>query len=549
MKNLLSTLKIVKALGKHKVKYIVAIVISAFSNASVSILLGFIFKNVIDGISNFDYSLYYKSLILLVSVVGILCIIDPITKYIYNVALESALADLRESIYNKLKKCKVEYLEQRHSADIISRATNDIDALRKAFKREFLSLVRVVIAGIGAIIVMFSQNIVIAIGFIAFGVISGYLVSKFSKPIRKKSKEIQQSKAKMTEYMLETLSGMKTTKMFNLEDEMKSSLDNKNEEITNLTIKRGKFFALLYSANTALRWINRTGVLIIGGYLAIRGTIAPGTLVLFARLQTQASYMFVAFGNFISRLQSSYVAYQRIEEILMIEDEKIVNRNDSIKTKENEKDIGEIVFDNVSFSYTNNIKVLKNLSFKIKKNEFYALTGESGAGKSTIIKLLLGLYDIKEGSISIKGKELHEYSLKELRALITYVPQDAYLFDGTIKSNLLCAKFNATDTELGEALKNANAYKFVSKLEDQINTAVGEGGSKLSGGQRQRIAIARAMLKNAPIILLDEATSALDSKTEEKVNKAIKQLMKNRTSIVIAHRKSTIKNADEIITI
>jgi len=546
MKNLFSTLKIINALGRYKGKYLFAIVISALSNAGVSILIGFIFKNVIDGISNLDYSLYYRSLIYLAILIILLCIINPIVKYIYNVALESALAELRVSIYNSLKKCKVKYLEQSHSADIISRATNDIDALRKAFKREFLSLVGVVISGIGAIIVMFTQNITIAIGFITFGVISGYFVSKFAKPIHEKSKEIQQSKAKMTEYMLETLSGMKTTKIFNLEEEMKLSLESKNKEITSLTIKRGKFFALLYSANTALRWINRTGVLIIGGYLAIRGIIAPGTLVLFAKLQTQASYMFVAFGKFISKLQSSYVSYQRIEEILVLEQEKIVSKNDFVK------DIiitNEIVFNKVSFSYINNTKVLDNLSFSIEKNKFYALTGESGAGKSTIIKLLLGLYNIDKGNIFIRGKELHEYSLKELRDLVTYVPQDAYLFDGTIKTNLLYAKEDAKDDELNRVLKDANALEFVNEFEDGINHNVGEGGKKLSGGQRQRIAIARAMLKKAPIILLDEATSALDSITEDSVNKAIKKLMENKTSIVVAHRKSTIKNADKVIVI
>jgi ABC-type multidrug transport system fused ATPase/permease subunit len=254
--------------------------------------------------------------------------------------------------------------------------------------------------------------------------------------------------------------------------------------------------------------------------------------------------LFNQLGNFVVQSQSSLVGVNRIFELLNMPPEKEEYNLAGTYTGSN-----IIEIQNLSFNYKDRDNVINNLSLSVEKNSKIAFVGLSGGGKSTIIKLLLGFYPIETGNIFINNRSISEYKLMELRNMIAYVPQDAYLFEGTIEENIRYGKLTASSDEIIAAAKLANAHEFILEQTEGYNTKIGEKGAKLSGGQRQRIAIARALLKDAPILLLDEATSALDTESEELVQKALDNLMRGRTTITIAHRLSTIKSSDEIYVI
>ena len=277
------------------------------------------------------------------------------------------------------------------------------------------------------------------------------------------------------------------------------------------------------------------------------GSISLGTVTAIVMLQGSVSMMFRQLGTFSAALQQSLSGVSRICSFLNQCTEKI---EDIDKAEEElEENDYSITFDNVFFNYNKPDEIINNLNLNIDSNKSVALVGESGSGKSTILKLIMRLYDIQKGSISICGRNIKEFTLGDLRKLIAYVPQDSYLFNGTIEENIRYGKLKATKEEIISAAKAANAYNFILELPDGFNTIVGENGSNLSGGQKQRITIARAFLKNAPFLLLDEPTSSLDLESESKVQNALISLMKGRTTIVVAHRITTIKNVDIICAI
>jgi ABC-type multidrug transport system fused ATPase/permease subunit len=298
------------------------------------------------------------------------------------------------------------------------------------------------------------------------------------------------------------------------------------------------------SVSFTFSFLCNVGVIVLGVFMSIRGWTDIGTVAGIVTLQDSVSRMFLNLGNSYSRLQEYMSDAGRVFQILDEESEKEVYSSESVKDKSS-----MISLENVYFSYETRQGVINNMNLSVKKGQHAALVGPSGGGKSTVIKLLLGLYRISSGSMGIAGKAMSEYNIHTVRDMIAYVPQDAYLFDGTIMENIRYGKLDATDEEVIEAAKAAYADDFIQSLPDGYKTILQSRGSNLSGGQRQRIAIARAFLKNAPILLLDEATSALDSESENQVQISLEALMKNRTTISIAHRLSTIENSDVIFVV
>lgn len=282
-----------------------------------------------------------------------------------------------------------------------------------------------------------------------------------------------------------------------------------------------------------------------GSYLIVNGTITSGNFVSFITALIMLYNPIKNIGKSVNAVQVSFLAIERISEILEVQPE-IQNKEKAQELKEVKK---EIKFKDVYFEYEKDVPVLKNINLNIKAGTTVALVGNSGGGKSTIVNLLPRFYDIKSGEISIDGKNIQDLTLESLREQIAVVFQDNFLFGGTIRDNLLVGNPNATEEELHKAIKMACLDEFVAEQEKGLDTDIGERGTLLSGGQRQRLSIARAFVKNAPIVVLDEATSALDNKSEAVVQKAIENLMKERTVFVIAHRLSTIQNADMIVVI
>ncbi|MTI96947.1 MAG: ABC transporter ATP-binding protein [Firmicutes bacterium] len=386
----------------------------------------------------------------------------------------------------------------------------------------------------------------LALGIIALGAIRIWINSLFVKPLERASNAVQSALGKLTERLSDIANGGHVIRMFNLQRSMAVKFAEQNEQVVHHGLTRVKYAAVVNSFNIFNGDLSFLGLIIIGGWMVMQGWYTLGTIALFVQLQNGVEGLFRAFGQYITQLQTSLAGGRRALEIINQQPEP-----HRIQLPTVARDISAAVaLESVTFAYPgSNQPALNDISLTAAPGELIALVGPSGGGKSTLFKLLLGFYPPESGAISVLGKPLDSYTLGELRDLTALVPQSAHLFSGTVAENIGFGKPGASREEIEAAAQVGNAHEFICQLPDGYETIIGERGSRLSGGQRQRIAIARAVLRDAPILLLDEATSSLDTESEELVQQALKKLMKGRTTFVIAHRLSTVRNADKILVI
>jgi len=487
------------------------------------------------------------ALILVISLVIVLFFLKNISNYIamYFITFlrNGVLKDLRNALYKKTIELPLSHYSEKRKGDTIARITSDVLEIQHSFLSILELIVReplTILFTIGAMLFISWELTIFVFIFIP---ISGFIISLIGKSLKKKSDKVQQEQGLFLSILEETLGGLKIIKGFNAESifytKFKSStqnfydFSNKLLNRQNLASPASEFLGI--SVIAVLLWYG-------GKMVLIDGTLDGSTFIAYMGLAygvlTPAKGISKAYYN----VKKGNAAAERVLEILETENSITDADNAVDKTEFN----SELTLENISFKYENEY-VLKNFQATVKKGKTVALVGQSGSGKSTIANLVTRFYDITEGEIKIDGINIKDMSQNSLRGLMGLVTQDSILFNDTIKENLKIGKPNATDEELIESLKIANAYEFVKELPKGLDTNIGDSGGKLSGGQKQRISIARAVLKNPPIMILDEATSALDTESEQLVQKALENMMKNRTSIVIAHRLSTIKNADTII--
>ncbi len=487
------------------------------------------------------------ALILVISLVIVLFFLKNISNYIamYFITFlrNGVLKDLRNALYKKTIELPLSHYSEKRKGDTIARITSDVLEIQHSFLSILELIVReplTILFTIGAMLILSPELTIFVFIFIP---ISGFIISLIGKSLKKKSDKVQQEQGLFLSILEETLGGLKIIKGFNAESifytKFKSStqnfydFSNKLLNRQNLASPASEFLGI--SVIAVLLWYG-------GRMVLIDGTLDGSTFIVYMGLAynvlTPAKGISKAYYN----VKKGNAAAERVLEILETENSITDADNAVDKTEFN----SELTLENISFKYENEY-VLKNFQATVKKGKTVALVGQSGSGKSTIANLVTRFYDIAEGEIKIDGINIKDMSQNSLRGLMGLVTQDSILFNDTIKENLKIGKPNATDEELIESLKIANAYEFVKELPKGLDTNIGDSGGKLSGGQKQRISIARAVLKNPPIMILDEATSALDTESEQLVQKALENMMKNRTSIVIAHRLSTIKNADTII--
>jgi subfamily B ATP-binding cassette protein MsbA len=487
------------------------------------------------------------ALILVISLVIVLFFLKNISNYIamYFITFlrNGTLKDLRNALYKKTIELPLSHYSEKRKGDTIARITSDVLEIQHSFLSILELIVReplTILFTIGAMLFISPELTIFVFIFIP---ISGFIISLIGKSLKKKSDKVQQEQGLFLSILEETLGGLKIIKGFNAESifytKFKSSTQNFNDfsnkllNRQNLASPASEFLGI--SVIAVLLWYGGTMVL-VGETLD--GPMFIAYMGLAYNVLTPAKGISKAFYN----VKKGNAAAERVLEILETEN-SITDADKAIdKTEFN----SELTLENISFKYENEY-VLKNFQATVKKGKTVALVGQSGSGKSTIANLVTRFYDIAEGEIKIDGINIKDMSQSSLRGLMGLVTQDSILFNDTIKENLKIGKPNATDEELIASLKIANAYEFVKELPKGMDTNIGDSGGKLSGGQKQRLSIARAVLKNPPIMILDEATSALDTESEQLVQKALENMMKNRTSIVIAHRLSTIKNADTII--
>jgi subfamily B ATP-binding cassette protein MsbA len=455
------------------------------------------------------------------------------------------LKDIRNRIYDKIVELPVSFFSEKRKGDFISRITSDVQEIQTSFLSMLELFVKEPLTLIFTLVFMIGISPKLTLFVLVFLPLAGLLISTIGKKLKSQSTQAQQENANFLTIVEESLSSLKIIKGFNAEDKFKRKFYSSTGRLNQI------LNTLLHRQNLASPMSEFLGVVVItiilwfgGRMVLIDNTMDASTFIGFLVLTYNILTPAKAISKATYSIQKGNASAERILEIL--ETESTIQDDRNAVKKESFDDNIEV--ENINFRYEKE-NVLKNFSMQVEKGKMIALVGQSGSGKSTIANLITRFYDVNEGLIKLDGHNIKGITKKSLRNLMGLVTQDSILFNDTVKNNIALGKDNATEEEIIDALKVANAWEFVKELPEGLETNIGDSGNKLSGGQKQRLSIARAVLKNPPIMILDEATSALDTESEKLVQKALENMMKNRTSIVIAHRLSTIQNADKIIVL
>ncbi len=459
---------------------------------------------------------------------------------------ERAMRDIRLHAYSRMISLPMRFFEQRRVGELISRLTSDVSQLQDVLSftlAEFLRQLITLVVGIAFVLYLSTQLTLFMLAVFPVLVVAALLFGRF---IRKLSKKAQDELAAANVVVEETLQNVQIVKAFTNESFEVNRYGTALEKVIGNALKAAKYRGAFVSFIIFALFGGIVAVLWKGSVLIQQNALTPGELTSFIMVTAFIGGAIGGMGDLYAQLQKTIGASERVREIM--EEESEVSLNSETKPI---RIYGEVAFDNVTFSYPTrpDVEVLKGVSFQVEAGQKIALVGYSGAGKSTIVQLLMRYYDLSGGNVRVDGKDVRTYDLRQLRHHIGIVPQEVILFGGTIRENIAYGKPDATDAQIREAARKANALEFILSFPEGFDTIVGERGVKLSGGQRQRIAIARAILKDPAILILDEATSSLDAESEKQVQDALDELMKGRTTIIIAHRLATIRKVDFIYVI
>ncbi len=460
---------------------------------------------------------------------------------ITNARLEEGIIRfIRNKLFVKLTTLDLDYFNHTHAGTIISTITNDVNVVNSTTISAFTGLLREVIQVVLFLFLLLSISPFLSLIAFSSSVATIGILRISTYYLRKYANRMQVAMADFTTVLQETLSGIRIIKGYNYEENIKKKFLDKTNKYYRSSIKFQSVISLVPSLNEIFAIIALVVVFLVGGNSVLNGKMRGEDLMLFLFALFSIMSPIATIVHNISQFQRGLISIKRVFNILE-QDRKVISTNEK-PAKFNE----ELVFDNVSFSYNTEL-VLKDISIHIKKGKKIALVGASGSGKSTVVDLLIRFYDPTSGEILMDGVNIKEYDLKSYRKLFGFVSQEIILFNDTIKNNIIIGNPEATDDEILEACKISNSYNFIMRLPDGLDTIIGERGVMLSGGERQRLAIARAIIRKPEILIFDEATSSLDSESEKVVQEAIDSVLKSKTAIIVAHRLSTIVNADEIL--
>ncbi len=529
---------------KRKLVFIglVLIVLSRLS----SLVLPWKSKELLDEvIPNKDYDQLYNLLL----IVGLAILVQSVTSFlltrILSVQAQFLISELRAQVQKKVLSLPISFFDNTKSGALVSRIMSDVEGVRNLIGTGLVQLVGGTITAVISMILLIkispSMTFFVLVPVAIFGIVA-LKAFKYIRPIFRNRAVIN---ADVKGRLIETLSGVRVIKAFNAEAQENETFERGVDKLFQNVKKSLTATALMTSSSTFLLGIASTGIMGIGGYKIMTGELTVGDFLSFTLLLGFMIAPIVQMSNIGSQLTEALAGLDRTEELMnMSAEEDDEDRNiilDEIQ--------GEIIFDDVSFAYEEGKEVLNNINFKVPSGSVTALVGSSGSGKSTIAGLSATFLNPKSGKITIDKQDISKVKLSSYRKHLGVVLQDEFLFEGTIKENILFPRPNATEEELQNAVKAAYVNEFTDRFDEGLNTLIGERGVKLSGGQRQRLAIARAILADPKIIILDEATSSLDTESEALIQKSLSELVRDRTTIVIAHRLSTIKQADQILVI
>ncbi|NEZ48370.1 ABC transporter ATP-binding protein [Clostridium botulinum] len=499
------------------------------------------FKGVPDASINFEYIL--KFIILLIGLYIISSTFSYIQQYIMAGVAQSTVRKMRSDVDEKLALLPIRFYDSHTNGEILSRVTNDIDNISTTLQQSITQLITAIVTIVGIIVMMLTISPIMTL--MTFLILPISIIA--TKPIIKRSQKFFSNQQKylgeLNGHVEEMYTGHKVIKVFSREEKSIEEFDKINKKLYDAGWKAQFISGIIMPIMSFVSNIGYVGICVVGGMFVTKGRINIGDIQAFIQYSKQFTQPINQTANIVNILQSTIASAERVFELL--EEVEEIKDSENAKTIENPK--GYVKFENVDFGYKEGINLITNMNIDVKKGETIAIVGPTGAGKTTLINLLMRFYEINNGSITIDGEDIRNFKRENLRSIFGMVLQDTWLFNGTIRENIAYGCEGATEEEIINAAQAAQADHFIRTLEHGYDTVLNEEASNISQGQKQLLTIARAILVNPSILILDEATSSVDTRTEAYIQKAMDYIMKGRTSFVIAHRLSTIKNADLIL--
>lgn len=554
-KNFKETLrKTMVYLSPHKIKFIIVMIFAILS--SVFSIIGpkimgkattSIFKGLVEKVTGagpgIDFEYIGKIIMILVGLYSISAIFQYIQGFIITGVAQKVSYGLRKEIAEKINKLPLSYFDTRSTGDVLSRVTNDVDTISQTLNQSLSQIITAITTIIGVLIMMLSISWQMTLVALLILPITMILIKGIAGRSQIYFRDQQKLLGEVNGHIEEVYSGHTIMKAFNGEKESIKKFDSINDELYSTAWKSQFLSGMMRPIMSFVGNLGYVAVSILGGYLAIRNIIEVGEILSFIQYISNFTQPLAQVAQISNVLQSTVAASERVFEFLE-EEEEIKELDRPVKLN---KVKGEVIFDHVKFGYNEDNIIINDFSKKIEPGKKVAIVGPTGAGKTTIVKLLMRFYDINDGAILVDGEDIRDFRRSDLRNNFGMVLQDTWLFSGTIMENIRYGRLDASDEEVIEAAKSAHAHRFIQTLPEGYNMEINEEADNISQGQKQLLTIARAILSNPSILILDEATSSVDTRTELLIKKAMDNLMEGRTSFIIAHRLSTIRDADSII--
>lgn len=545
--------KLLQYMGRYKIGVFVVLIFAVAStvfgivgpkilgNATTELFNGLVAK--VSGAGGIDFGRIGEILLFLLAIYLFSALCSFVQGYIMTGITQKICFRFREDISQKINRMPMKYFESRTVGEVLSRITNDVDTLGQGLNQSVTQLITSVATLVGILVMMLSISPVMTLIALVILPVSGVLIGIVVKFSQKYFIAQQKYLGKINGQVEEVYSGHNIVKAFNKEEDMLREFDETNDILYQSAWKSQFLSGMMQPIMGFVGNLGYVAVAVVGAMLAIRGSIEVGEIQSFIQYVRQFTQPISQVAQVTNMLQSTAAAAERVFEFLD-EEEEVVSVENPVKAAKME---GRVAFEHVQFGYDPEQVIIHDFNCKVEPGQMVAIVGPTGAGKTTMVKLLMRFYDVQKGSIQVDGHDLRDFHRSELRENFGMVLQDTWLFKGTIMENIRYGRLDATDEEVVAAAKAAHAHRFISTLPGGYQMELNEDASNVSQGQKQLLTIARAILADNPILILDEATSSVDTRTEERIQKAMNNLMKGRTSFVIAHRLSTIKDADVIL--
>lgn len=531
---------------KPYIGYLVTALICALFSVTFTLLGPVLIGKGIDliiGPNNVDFNGILKIIVILMATIILGALFQWLMSLCTNIVTQKTVKDLRTTAFNKINEVPLRYIDSNPHGDIINRVVNDIDLISDGLLQGFTQLFTGIVTIVGTLLFMLSINVSIALVVVLVTPLSLFVASFIAKKSHNSFRVQSATRGELSGYIEEILGNQKVVKAFSYEDEAEEKFKEINARLYESGVK-SQFYSSL--TNPSTRFVNGivyAAVGVIGALLAIKGKLTIGDISCFLSYANQYTKPFNEISGVVTELQTAFASAKRVFNLLDELPETPEDRDAISLVKAD----GYLEINNVNFSYSENKKLIENLNLKVKPGNRIAIVGPTGCGKTTIINLLMRFYDVTSGEIKVDNTNITHLTREGLRRNFGMVLQDTWLYSGTVKENIAYGKADATDEEIIEAAKAAHAHNFIMRLPNGYNTLINDDGSNISQGQKQLLCIARVMLTKPPMLILDEATSSIDTRTEIYIQKAFDKMMEGRTSFIVAHRLSTIKEADLIL--